>query len=126
MGWKLQKKIQEYLSCFSLVSFQALENSKAWASQEHDKLVNKLKMAIQEKDKTIGVSNQHHTAWLGVTVPNFLYFVILLAMPRDYLKMSCFFFCEGISRKWTRKGQDVKSASGMFVNKDQLMVSSSF
>jgi len=46
---------------FTLVSFQALENSKAWASQEHDKLVNKLKMAIQEKDKTIGVSNQHQT-----------------------------------------------------------------
>ena len=27
-------------------------------------------MAIQEKDKTIGVSNQHQTAWLGITVPN--------------------------------------------------------
>ncbi|KAJ7339465.1 CDK5 regulatory subunit associated protein 2 [Desmophyllum pertusum] len=33
---------------------QALENSKAWASQEHDKLVNKLKLTIQDKDKTIG------------------------------------------------------------------------
>ena len=35
---------------------QALENSKAWASQEHDKLVNKLKVAVRDKDKTIEVS----------------------------------------------------------------------
>lgn len=118
-GWKLQKKLQVYLSCFSLVSFQALENSKAWASQEHDKLVNKLKMAIQDKDKTIGVSNQLQTAWHGITVPNFLSdFVILMAMTLNYSKKFCFFFCQGISRKWTRKGQDVKSASGMFVNGD--------
>ena len=48
---------------FTPILSQALENSKAWASQEHDKLVNKLKMTIQEKDKTIGVSNQHQTAW---------------------------------------------------------------
>ena len=56
-----------------VVSFQALENSKAWASQEHDKLVNKLKMAIQEKDKTIGVSNEHQTTRPGISALNFLY-----------------------------------------------------
>ena len=109
MGWKLQKKIQEYLSCFSLVSFQALENSKAWASQEHDKLVNKLKMAIQEKDKTIGVSSQHHTAWLGITVPNFLYFVILLAMPRDYLRTFCFFSAKGLVESGREKDKMLKA-----------------
>lgn len=32
---------------------QALENSKAWASQENDKLMNKLKMSLREKDRTI-------------------------------------------------------------------------
>ena len=110
MGWKLQKKIQACLSWFPFVSFQALENSKAWASQEHDKLVNKLKMAIQEKDKTIGVSNQHHTAWLGVTVLNFLSFVILLAMPRDYLKTSCFFFpAKGLVESGREKDKMLKA-----------------
>ena len=77
---------------FTAVSFQALENSKAWASQEHDKLVNKLKMAIQEKDKTIEVSYRHHTARLNITVPSVLYFVILIAMPLDYLEKFCFIF----------------------------------
>ncbi|XP_022783797.1 myomegalin-like isoform X2 [Stylophora pistillata] len=32
---------------------QALENSKAWASQENEKLINKLKLTAQDKDKTI-------------------------------------------------------------------------
>ena len=41
---------------FLSLVFQALENSKAWASQEHEKLVNKLKMALRDKDKTIEVS----------------------------------------------------------------------
>ena len=41
---------------FSLV-FQALENSKAWTSQENDKLMNKLKMSLREKDRTIEVSD---------------------------------------------------------------------
>lgn len=46
------------LSSFLFLSLflQALENSKAWASQENEKLINKLRLTIQDKDKTIAVS----------------------------------------------------------------------
>lgn len=108
---------------FIPVSFQALENSKAWASQEHDRLVNKLKMTIQEKDKTIGVSK------ISIKPPSLLslllcllYFVIFTTMLLNYSNsFFLLFFYQGISRKRTRKGQDVESASGKVVNKDQLM-----
>jgi len=50
--------------------YQALENSKAWASQEHDKLVNKLKMALQDKDKTIEVRNNNKDSFIVVTFDN--------------------------------------------------------
>lgn len=94
---------------FTLVSFQALENSKAWASQEHDKLVNKLKMAIQEKDKTIGVSNQHQTTWLSITVPNFLYFVILMAMSLNYSKKFYIFSAKGLVESGREKDKMLKA-----------------
>jgi len=108
----------------ALASFQALENSKAWASQEHDKLVNKLKMAIQEKDKTIGVSNQPPD--LVILCPIFCILLNLWQCLSIIQTSFVLFFCTGISGKWTRKGQDVKNPSGMFVNKNQLMLSSFF
>ena len=74
-----------------VVSFQALENSKAWASQEHDKLVNKLKMAIQEKDKTIGVRTSNHQAWDFLR--SIFCVVVPMTMPLSYSnKFSCFIF----------------------------------
>lgn len=96
---------------FIPVSFQALENSKAWASQEHDKLVNKLKMTIQEKDKTIGVSK------ISIKPPSLLslllcllYFVIFTTMLPNYSNsFFCYFSTKGLVESGREKDKMLKA-----------------